>query len=96
MWSQTPQFDLQLDSKDDIGIDMNVHHGIIKSLSFKDSRFSMEAQEDLRNALVDQKMQDIRSWASFLQDRLKIWDHTTAAVAERLDVLIPIPELSKP
>ena len=62
MWSQTPQFDLLLDSSDDIGIDMNVRHGIIKSLDFKDSGMSIEAQEELRGVLVEQKLQDIRGW----------------------------------
>ncbi|KAH7357608.1 hypothetical protein BKA66DRAFT_574247 [Pyrenochaeta sp. MPI-SDFR-AT-0127] len=96
MWSQTPQFDLLLDPKDNIGIEMNVHHGVVKSLGFKDSRFSVDIQEDLRNVLVDQKLQDIHDWTSFLQERLRAWDQHTATVAERLNTLVPIPELSKP
>jgi lipoate-protein ligase A len=31
MWSQTPRFNLMLDPKDDIGLQMEVHHGVIKS-----------------------------------------------------------------
>jgi hypothetical protein len=48
MWSQTPQFDLLLDKPDDIGIDMNVHHGIIKSLELKRSRLTKKTQDSLR------------------------------------------------
>lgn len=93
MWSQTPQFDLSLGSSGDIGIDMNVHHGIIKSLEFTNDRISKDVQEDLHNVLADQKLQDIGAWASFLQGRLKSWDSQVAALATRLDEIIPIPKL---
>ncbi|CAO2658530.1 Nn.00g062530.m01.CDS01 [Neocucurbitaria sp. VM-36] len=94
MWSQTPQFDLLLDPHDDIGIEMNVHHGIIKSVDFKSSYMSTEAQQDLRNALVDQKLQDIHNWTQFLENRLQTWDERSASVARRLNELMPIPTLS--
>ena len=94
MWSQTPQFDLLLDPNHDIGIDMNVHHGTIKSLDFKASHLSTGTQQDLRNALVGQKLQDIRDWTQFLEDRLPTWDERSTAVARRLDELMPIPALS--
>ena len=95
MWSQTPQFDLSLDPSDDVGIGMNVHHGIIKSLEFKDSRIAVETQDDLRQVLLQQKLQDIGEWEPFLQDRLKTWDEPLAQLAKRLDTVLPIPELPK-
>lgn len=73
---------------------MNVHHGIIKSVDFKNSYLSSDAQQDLRTALVDQKLQDIRNWTHFLEDRLQTWDKRSAAVARRLNELMPIPALS--
>ncbi|KAF1849682.1 lipoate-protein ligase A [Cucurbitaria berberidis CBS 394.84] len=91
MWSQTPQFHLSLDPSVDIGVDMDVHHGIIKSVDFKGSLLSTEAQQDLRIMLLDQKLQDIHNWTRFLQTRLKKWDERSAAVARRLDELMPIP-----
>jgi lipoate-protein ligase A len=95
MWSQTPQFDLSLDSVDDIGIDMNVHHGVIKSLTFKDARISKEHQEVLQEALVDHKLQDIRNWTEHLQSCATHWDEDLATFARRLDTVMPIPQLSK-
>jgi lipoate-protein ligase A len=93
MWSQTPQFDLLLDSSDDIGITMNVHHGIIKSLELKHSRLSPRAQEELRKILVEQKLQDVRNWTVYLQHRLGDLDHRTATIAQRLNELMPLPQL---
>jgi lipoate-protein ligase A len=93
MWSQTPQFDLLLNASDDIGIAMNVHHGIIKSLDFKDSRISSKTQDELRTALVEQKLQDIRHWATFLRDRMGSMDDPTAMIVRRLDELLPMPKL---
>jgi lipoate-protein ligase A len=95
MWSQTPQFDLLLDASDDIGIDMNVHHGIIKSLDFKDSRISSKVQDEMRIALIEQKLQNIRHWATFLQDRMGSLDDPTAMIVKRLDELLPMPKLVK-
>jgi lipoate-protein ligase A len=95
MWSQTPQFDLLLDTSDDIGISMNVHHGIIKSLDFEGSQLSPKIQDEMRTALVEQKLQDIRHWATFLQDRVGSLDDRTSIVANRLDELLPIPKLAE-
>jgi lipoate-protein ligase A len=94
MWSQTPQFDVLLDASDDIGIDMNVHHGIIKSLDFKDSRVSSKMQDKMKTALVGQKLQDVHQWTTFLQDRVGHLDDQTATIAERLDELLPVPKLA--
>jgi lipoate-protein ligase A len=93
MWSQTPQFDLLLDTSDDIGITMNVHHGIIKCLELKHSRLSPRTQDALRNALIECKLQDVRNWTTFLQDRLGNLDDRTATIANRLNALMPIPQL---
>jgi lipoate-protein ligase A len=93
MWSQTPQFDLLLNASDDIGIKMNVHHGIIKSLEFEDSRLTSDMCKSIRHALVGQRLQDIRSWSRFLQRRVVSPSRTSRNIANRLDELLPIPEL---
>jgi len=95
MWSQTPQFDLELGALDDIGLSMNVQHGIIKSLELKDSRLSARTQEDMRDALLELKLQHVRNWSDFLQDRLGDLDEPTTRVAKRLDQLLPIPKLMR-
>jgi lipoate-protein ligase A len=94
MWSQTPQFDLLLNASDDIGIDMNVHHGIIKSLDFKDSPMSSGSQDEMKSALVGQKLQDIHQWTTFLQGRVGSLDGQTSTIAKRLDQLLPVPKLA--
>jgi lipoate-protein ligase A len=96
MWSQTPQFDLLLDTPDDIGISMNVHHGIIKTLDLKHSRLSPREQDGLRKALLGQKLQDVREWSTFLQSRLGKLDDRTAIIARRLEELVPVPNLFEP
>lgn len=93
MWSQTPQFDLLPDSSDDVGICMNVHHGIIKSLDFRNDSIPRKTQEELRDLLVGQKLQDIGSWKPFLQHRLRRWDDPVAKMAKRLDEILPVPKL---
>jgi lipoate-protein ligase A len=96
MWSQTPQFDLLLDTPDDIGITMNVHHGIIKSLELKHSRLSPRTQDELRKALVERKLQDIHEWSTFLCTQLGKLDDRTSGIASRLDELMPVPRLADP
>jgi lipoate-protein ligase A len=96
MWSQTPQFDILLDTPDDIGISMNVHHGIIKTLDLKHSRLSPRAQDWLRKALLEQKLQDVREWSTFLQSRLGNLDDRTSIIARRLEELVPVPNLFEP
>lgn len=74
---------------------MNVHHGIIKSLELKDSRLSRRAQEHVRKALLEQKLQDIPNWTRFLQDSMGSLDERTWTIANRLDQLIPVPKLAE-
>lgn len=96
MWSQTPQFDLLLDTPDDIGISMNVHHGIIKSLELKHSRLSPRTQDELRKALLERKLQDIREWSTFLHTQLGKLDDRMSSIASRLDELVSVPRLADP
>jgi lipoate-protein ligase A len=95
MWSQTPAFSLVLDSKDDVGLQMKVHHGLIKSLEFDNSPLSGRTQEALRTAVVGIKLHDIRDWTSLLETHVSGWDETVATVAKRLDRLLPVPEMLK-
>ncbi|OAL48566.1 lipoate-protein ligase A [Pyrenochaeta sp. DS3sAY3a] len=95
MWSQTPQFNLLLEPQNDLGIDMNVYHGIIKSLDFNSSsRVPETLREELRRVLVDQRLQDIRKWNPFLKNRLRTWNDHSNDFADRLEGLLPIPQLS--
>ncbi|KAH7389630.1 hypothetical protein DE146DRAFT_172310 [Phaeosphaeria sp. MPI-PUGE-AT-0046c] len=95
MWSQTPQFDLLLDTPDDIGISMNVHHGIIKSLDLKRARLSPKMQDTLRKALVEQKLQDIRNWTAFLEVHFGNTDDRISMIGKRLNELLPVVKLGK-
>lgn len=91
MWSQTPQFDVDLSGTGDVGLHMNVQHGIIKSLDLNNVEFADELREDLQGVLVGQKLQHIRKWTSYLQSRLMVWDQQSEAIAQRLDHILPIP-----
>ncbi|RAQ99378.1 lipoate-protein ligase a [Stemphylium lycopersici] len=95
MWSQTPAFSLVLDFKDDVGIEIKVHHGVIKSLDFENSALSDKSRSTLRTMLVGLKIQEVRNWTDFLQKRLRSWDEELATVAKRLDELLPVPEPPK-
>jgi lipoate-protein ligase A len=95
MWSQTPAFSLLLDPTHDVGLQMKVHHGIIKSLDLEDSSLSDKAREALRTALVDTKMQDVWNSKTFLQISEQNPDGPLAIAARRLKELLPVPELFK-
>jgi lipoate-protein ligase A len=95
MWSQTPAFSLILDAKDDIGVEIKVHHGVIKSMDFGDSGFSDKTRSALRTAIVGLEMHEIRDWTAFLQKRIRSWDNELVTIASRLDQLLPIPPMSK-
>ncbi|KAI8934161.1 hypothetical protein NX059_008914 [Plenodomus lindquistii] len=91
-WSQTPQFDLQLDSKSDVGISMKVHGGIITRLEFENDSIPWRTQEDIRELLVGQKLQDIRRWEPFLRHGLRRWDEPVEKMAKRLEEILPLPK----
>jgi lipoate-protein ligase A len=97
MWSQTPQFDLLLNAKADIGITMNVHHGIVKTFDFENSGMTTQMRKNIQGALVGQKLQDIRNWTTFLKSQigaLNDWKRIEL-IAKRLDELLPIPKLAE-
>jgi len=95
MWSQTPAFSLVLDPKDDIGLQMKVHHGVIKSLDFEDSSLPRDSRTRLQAALVGMKLQDVWSSRDFLQMSEQNQDDRLATAAKRLRQLLPVPELFK-
>jgi lipoate-protein ligase A len=94
MWAQTPQFDVKLDFVDGPNIIMNVHHGIIKTFE-TEAQAADETHEDVRSALVGRKLQDIHDWTMLLQSRVEPFNDRCAAVAKRLDELLPVPEFPK-
>ncbi|EOA92279.1 uncharacterized protein SETTUDRAFT_84775 [Exserohilum turcica Et28A] len=95
MWAQTPAFSLTFGLVDNVGIEIKVHHGAIKSLNFEHSELSDETQSALRSALVGLQLQEIRNWTAFLQNRIHAWDEQMAAIGNRLDDLLPVPEAYK-
>lgn len=94
MWAQTPQFDAKLDFVDGPEITMNVHHGIIKSFEVE-VEASDEAHEDIRSALVGKKLQEVGDWTMLLQSNVEPFNSRCAAVARRLEELLPIPEFPR-
>lgn len=91
MWAQTPQFSVKVDVLGDADIDMNVHHGVIKTFEV-DPQHESEIHQELRSALVDQKLQNIGDWTTFLQARVEKWDAQCSAIADRLEELMPVPD----
>lgn len=73
---------------------MNVQHGIIKSLDFKGAQLSTQMQEAMLAALLEQKLQDVRNWSSFLQNSLGRLDGPALSMAQRLDELLPVPRIT--
>ncbi|KAF2441784.1 hypothetical protein P171DRAFT_488223 [Karstenula rhodostoma CBS 690.94] len=96
MWSQTPQFDLVLEGPARSEIKINVHHGIIKTLETKGDSLPDDMLEELQTALVGQKLQDVGNWTQFLQSRIEPWHADYGVIADRLEILLPVPHLGKP
>jgi lipoate-protein ligase A len=93
MWSQTPRFNLMLDPKDDIGLQMEVHHGVIKSLEFEGSDLPDNARTALRTALVGMKLQHVWNSNMFRQISDQTQNDQLAIAARRLKALLPVPSL---
>ena len=91
MWSQTPQFTLAFEGPGSSVLELNVHHGIIQTLEMKDGQVSGDTLDELRAALVGQKLQDIRDWSQFLQSRLEPWHSDYEIIANHLETLLPVP-----
>ncbi|KAF3039137.1 Biotin/lipoate A/B protein ligase [Didymella heteroderae] len=94
MWAQTPQFDTKLDFVDGPEITLNVHHGIIKSFDVEEHAVD-DTHEDLRTALVGTKLQDVKDWSILLQAKVESYNDRCAAVARRLEELLPVPEFPR-
>lgn len=94
MWAQTPQFDVKLDFVDRPEIAINVHHGIIKSFDVEAHAID-ETYEDLRAALVGTKLQDVTDWSMLLQANVEPFNDQCAAIAQRLEELLPVPEFPR-
>lgn len=91
MWSQTPQFTLGFQGPTDSAFELSVHHGVIQSLELNQGRISTDKLEELRAALIGQKLQDISDWSQFLQCRIEPWHGDYQLIATQLEKLLPIP-----
>ncbi|KAF1964960.1 hypothetical protein BU23DRAFT_39373 [Bimuria novae-zelandiae CBS 107.79] len=96
MWSQTPQFTLLLEDLFGTTIEINVHHGTIQTLETKCDRDLGDMLEELRTALVGEKLQDIGDWVQFLQSRIEPWHSDYEIVADRLEKFLPVPQFGRP
>lgn len=94
MWAQTPQFDLRLDHVGGPEITINIHHGVIKSFNVEGDVID-DIHKDLQVALVGTKLQDVNDWMVFLQANVEPFDDRCAAVAQRLEELLPVPEFPR-
>lgn len=102
MWSQTPQFDIVLEGPADSEMKINVHHGVVQSLESRGGHESSgghltsDLVEELRTALVGQKLQDVGDWTILLQSRIEPWYGEYELVAMRLEMLLPVPQSQHP
>jgi lipoate-protein ligase A len=94
MWAQTPQFDVTLDFVGGPEITMKVQHGSIKSFDVETHAID-DTHEDLRVALVGTKLQDVTDWSMLLQANVEPFNDRCAAVAQRLEELLPVPEFPR-
>ena len=83
MWSQTPRFNLMLDPKDDIGLQME----------FEGSDLPGNARTALRTALVGMKLQHVWNSNMFRQISDQTQNDQLAIAARRLKALLPVPSL---
>ncbi|PSN64075.1 hypothetical protein BS50DRAFT_637373 [Corynespora cassiicola Philippines] len=91
IWSQTPQFKLNLPMPGSATIEIDVHHGIIKGVEAPD--YSATTLESLRSALLEQKLQDVRGWNKLLKNDVESWHDEYDAIAAKLEELLPVPKL---
>jgi lipoate-protein ligase A len=94
--SQTPQFVLKVDSrnppsKKNAGahIDMDVHHGVIKSFDFDAANISSTTVNAVRTLLVDRKLQDVVDWHDLLH--ANVHGDGISTIASYLEEFLPIP-----
>jgi lipoate-protein ligase A len=72
-------------------IDMNIHHGVIKSVDYSDHVYGADYEAKVRSLLVGRKLQDIGDWHEFLRGH-----EGTDALAENLSRWLPIPDTPAP
>jgi lipoate-protein ligase A len=95
MWSQTPQFTLAFQFFGGVDINIDVHHGLIKALHGTGGLDSISMVEKLQDALVNQRLQDIDNWDGFLRSRVKPWNDRCNSLVNRLEELLPIPNMPR-
>ncbi|CAN9277867.1 unnamed protein product [Alternaria alternata] len=81
--------------EDDIGLQMEVHHGVIKSLEFEGLDLPDNARTALRTALVGMKLQHVWNSNMFRQISDQTQNDQLAIAARRLKALLPVPSLLK-
>lgn len=92
MWSQTPQFNLVVETATGADIEIDVKRGVIQAVEAKDAETQNSMLVELQAALVGQNLQDIGDWTDFLQSRIVPFDEHYEAIAHRLETLLSAPQ----
>ena len=71
-------------------IEMNVHHGIVKSVDYTDNGSEHGAGDKIRSLLVGRKLQDVGDWYRFLRGH-----QGSERLAKHLARVLPIPDAPK-
>lgn len=93
IFSQTPQFTLNVCPSPGVSLDMTVHHGIVKSINVHGRGILMNTVGTIRSLVIDQKLQDISSWKALLGNHVSREGKDLAPIADTLDKYLPIPQL---
>jgi lipoate---protein ligase len=77
-------------------LNMNVHHGIIKSFEYASAGVANSTVEAVQSLLVGRKLQDLHSWHDLLNNKISDEHSGSEDIANCLDKLLPIPEVPEP
>lgn len=93
IFSQTPQFTLNVSISPKVQFNMTVHHGIVKSVAVHGPGISTEILGTIRSLLIDRRLQDISSWKSLLGQHIREEGSVLTSISDALDKFLPIPQL---
>lgn len=80
-----------------LGIQMTVHHGVIKDCGFQVPQYPIDMIEKIQSALLGKKLQEVGKWRAFLQVQVEALNeaqgHKSTLIPDLLEKLLPLPEL---